>query len=192
MGMKRWISGVLVVCLMPWMTGCEGLTNTLWGGGFGDDHHQPAPEPDLKLTQTTDGTDILVQYNEVRSKDKKMEHRAYLLYENKKILATRKKPDFISVKQAGKLQPVPLAISYMTNLSTVGDFNLRVVLQEDKRHFTLVSDGLEIGTYQLPDYMQPSGWVMVVLTPAAVTGDVVFIAAIFLGVEILRGLGHNN
>src|SRR5258708_7596088 len=132
--MNKWISWVLVLCLMPWMTGCESLTGQLWSGDYGDDHRRAAPEPDLKLSQTPDRKDVLVQYDEMRSKDAKIQRRAYLLFANQKTVAAGRKPQFITGKAVGRLQGFPLAISYMTNLSTGGDLTLRVVLEEDKHH----------------------------------------------------------
>ncbi len=191
---KRGISCLLVVCLVPWMTGCEGLTGQLWSGDYGDDHRHAAPEPDLKLSQTPDLKDVLVQYDEMRSKDAKIQRRAYLLFANQKTVAAGRKPQFITGKAVGRLLGFPLAISYMTNLSTVGDLTLRVILEEDKHHFTLVSNGREIGSYQLPDYMQHSTWVQLLLTPAAVTGDVLIVAGIaaaVVGVLYLRSQSGN-
>ena len=194
MRVKRGISCLLVVCIIPWMTGCEGLTGQLWSGDYGDDHRHAAPEPDLKLSQTPDRKDVVVQYDEVRSKDTKIQRRAYLLFANEKTVAAGKKPLFIPTAKAARLQSFPLEISYLTNLSAAGDLTLRVVLQEDKHHFTLVSNGREIGSYQLPDYMQHSTWVQVLLTPAAVTGDVLIVAGIaaaVVGVLYLRSQSGN-
>src|SRR5882724_11532526 len=175
---KRGISCLLIVCLVPGVTGCEGLTGQLWSGDYGGVHCHAAPEQALNLSQTPDQKDVLVQYDEVRSKDMKVQRRAYLLFANEKTVAAGKKPRFITAAAAGKMQGFPLPISYMTNLSIAGDLTLRVVLQEDKHRFTLVSDGREIGSYQLPDYLQRSTWVQVLLTPAAVTGDVLIVAGI--------------
>src|SRR6266481_1008884 len=191
---KRGISCLLVVCIIPWMTGCEGLTGQLWSGDYGDDHRHAAPEPDLKLSQTPDRKDVLVQYDEMRSKDAKIQRHAYLLFANEKTVAAGRKPRFITGKAVGRLQGFPLAISYMTNLSTVGDLTLRVILEEDKHHFTLASNGREIGSYQLPDYMEHSTWVQLLLTPAAVTGDVLIvagIAAVVVGVLYLKSQSGN-
>ena len=189
MGMKRWVSWGLIVCLMPWMTGCDSLTGRLWSSDIGQMNYQAAAEPALNLSQTPDQKDVLVQYDEVRSKDAKIQRRAYLLFANDKIIAAGKKPQFMTPAMAAKLQSLPLPISYITNLSTVGDLTLRVVLQEDKHHFTLTSNGRAIGTFQLPDYMQHNTFVQVLLTPATVTGDVVIAAAIaaaVLGVLYLK------
>lgn len=181
---KRWISWMLVFCVMPWMTGCDSLTGRLWSSDIGENNYQAAAEPNLKLSQTPDRKDVMVQYDEVRSKDTKIQRRAYLLFANEKTVAAGKKPQFITGKAVGKMQGFPLAISYMTNLSMVGDLTLRVILEEDKHHFTLVSNGTEIGAYQLPDYMHHSTWIQVVLTPATVTGDVIICASV-VGIFVL-------
>ena len=178
MGMKRWVSWGLIVCLMPWMTGCDSLTGRLWSSDIGQMNCQAAAEPALNLSQTPDQKDVLVQYDEVRSKDAKIQRRAYLLFANDKIIAAGKKPLFLTAAQAARLQSLPLPISYMTNLSTVGDLTLQVVLQEDKHHFTLTSNGRAIGTFQLPDYTQHNPCAQVALTPATVTGDVIICASV--------------
>src|SRR5882724_10711202 len=92
MRVKRGVSGLLIVCLMPWMTGCESLTGQLWSGDYGDDHRHAAPEPALNLSQTPDQKDVLVQYDEMRSKDAKIQRRAYLLFANQKTVAAVRKP----------------------------------------------------------------------------------------------------
>jgi len=184
MRVKRGVSALLIVCLMPWMTGCESLTGRLWSSDLGENDYQAAPEPDVKLSQTPDQKDVLVQYDEMRSKDAKIRHRAYLLYANEAIITSGKKPRFLTAKAAGKIQCAPLTISFATNLSTVGDLTLRVVLAEDKHHFTLASNGRAIGTYQLPDYTQHNAWAQVALTPATVTGDVIICASV-VGIFVL-------
>ncbi len=186
--MKRWISRLLVVCLIPLMTGC--VSEQLWGGRFGSVHNQAAPEPNLSLSQTADGKDVLVQYDEERSKDAKIQRRAYLLHANEKDIATGKKPFFITAKRVQKMQLIPLTISYLTNVSKAGDLTWRAILQEDKHHFTLVSDGKEMGSYPLPNYRQPSTLVAIILGPPAVTVDVVLLVTIFVGPYVLQGLGN--
>ena len=191
---KRWISYAVVFCLMPWMTGCDSLTGRLWGRDLGENDYQAAQEPDLKLSQTPDRKDVLVQYDEMRDKDAKIRHRAYFLYADDEIIKSGKKPRFLTAAAASKVQGAPLTIGYATNLSPAGGMTLRAVLAEDKHHFTLVSNGREIGSYQLPDYMQHSTWVQVLLTPAAVTGDVLIvagIAAVVVGVLYLRSQSGN-
>jgi hypothetical protein len=170
---KRGISCLLVVCLVPGLTGCESLTGQLWSEGFEAGHHQAAPDPNLKLSQTADRKDVVVQYDEVRSKDPRIQHRAYLLYPNEKTIEVGRKPEFISVAETRKMQLIPLMIGYMTNTSTAYSVDLQAVLQADRHHFSLVSGGKETGPYQLPDYIQPGTWFLIIMTPVAVTGDAI-------------------
>ena len=188
---KRWISYAVVFCLMPWMTGCDSLTGRLWGRDLGENDYQAAQEPDLKLSQTPDRKDVLVQYDEMRDKDAKIRHRAYFLYADDEIIKSGKKPRFLTAAAASKVQGAPLTIGYATNLSPAGGMTLRAVLAEDKHHFTLVSNGSEIGTYQLPDYTRHNPCAQVALTPAAVTGDVIICASV-VGIFVLYCYCENN
>jgi hypothetical protein len=175
---KRWISGILVFCLVPWMTGCESLTGQLWSEGFEAGHHQVAPEPNLKVSQTADRKDVLVQYDEVRDKATKIQHRAYLLYANEETIEAGRKPQFVNTAETRKMQLIPLTISYTTNADAAYSLDLQVVLRADRHHFVLVSAGKVTGPYQLPDYIQPGTWFLVLMTPVAVTGDAIYDASL--------------
>ncbi len=188
---KRCISWLLIVCLLPWMTGCESLTGRLWSSDLGENNYQAAREPDLKLSQTADHKDLLVEYDEVRSNDTKIRHRAYLLHANEEIITSGKKPRFLTARAATIVQGDPLTISYATDLTLVGDSTLRAVLAENKHHFTLVSNGREIELTQLPDYTQHNPCAQVALTPATVTGDVIICASV-VGIFVLYVYCQNN
>ena len=181
---KRWISYAVVFCLMPWMTGCDSLTGRLWSSDLGEHDYQAAQAPNINLSQTADHKDVLAEYDEARSKDTKIQRRAYFLYADDEIIKAGKKPRFLTAAAASKAQGVPLTIGYATNLNLAGDMTLRAVLAEDKHHFTLTSNGRPIGTYQLPDYAQHNPCAQVVLTPATVTGDVIICASV-VGIFVL-------
>jgi len=47
---KRGISCLLIVCLLPWMTGCDSLTGRLWSSDIGQINCQAAAEPASALS----------------------------------------------------------------------------------------------------------------------------------------------
>jgi hypothetical protein len=184
-----WLS---IACLVPWITGCQSLqdytlTGKLWTGDVGVNHCTPAPEPNLKMSQTPDGKDVVVQYDEIFGDGSKTRKRAYLLLANRNLAAGHK-PRFLRNSKAAKLARTPLETDYLTNSAAAGDTALRAVLMEDLRHFSLVSNGREVGQYALPDYVTASGaWTKSVLTPFTVVGDVVIYAGV---AALLAGYGY--
>ena len=79
------ITWVLVVCVAPCLSGC--LTQKLWESDVGLDRHWAAANPNLKLYQTRDHKDILVEYDEDQDKDTGTRRRAFLLNANERPLA---------------------------------------------------------------------------------------------------------
>jgi hypothetical protein len=192
---KRIVSCVLIVCLPPLLTGCQGfkdhtLTGQLWDNDMLCDHYQPATNAQVSLFDAPAQKDVLVQYLEEREKNGATKPRAYLLLLNQSRVAAGKKPRFASRHLAGRLTPIPLAVEGATN----GMPSVWAKLSPDGQGFTIVRDGTEIGCYHLPTYMDQQGQVKrLLLTPGTVVVDVavgVAIVAVIVGVAYVSGSAH--
>jgi hypothetical protein len=175
---KNWLTRLAVALLLPALTGCEfiadhSLTVNLWNADYDPDRHFATTNSVPGLFQTKDGKDIMVRYSEERDRDFIAKRRAYLLHQNEALIAAGKRPDFVNAKKADKLVPIPMLSSAETN-SAIYAQSLHGVMAADGQHFTLSLDGRESGPYALPSYITGDRRAArLVLTPAAVVGDVV-------------------
>jgi hypothetical protein len=183
---KRLVFSLIVVCACPWLTGCESvkdktLTGRLWDGAA-INHGEPAGKANLRLYQTMDHKDVLVRYDEELESSGAIKSRAFLLMANKRRLDAGLKPSFLSACDATKIQSTPLqTISSIGPNSPKGE-EVQVMVSPDGHHFTLVSEGKEIGSYNLPTYVTTgSKLTRLALTPATVAGDITIYGAL-LGV----------
>jgi len=183
---KRWIFPLLIVCACPWLTGCESvkdktLTGRLWEGAA-INHGEPAGNANLRLYQTVDHKDVLVRYDEERENSGTIKSRAFLLMANQRRLDAREKPSFLSAQKAAKIQSLPLEVISSIDSNSAKQEKMQTIISSDGHHFTLVSKGREIGSYDLPTYVTTgSKLTRALLTPATVAGDVTIYSAL-LGV----------
>jgi hypothetical protein len=192
--MRQVITWLVLVSVVPYLTGCEDLKNQtmtgrLWQGTGTWDHSEAAMEPGVKIYQTPDKNDFYVCYDEVRENDAVIKRRAYLLKANEARIESDHRPKFSSTSRLDGLQPLPL----VTNVApTSGDSNtgMLVVLCPDQIHFALLSGPKLIGVYHLPNYVNAKERAKrIALTPLAVTGDAAVytaVAALLLGVLCLE------
>ncbi len=181
----------MVACLLPWIVGCESakqntLTGRLWDNAALN-HCKPAGRTNLRLYQTADRKDVLVRYNELRESNGAVDSRAFLIFANQPRLDAGKKPLFLSVGETAKIQSTPLDIIPSIDSSSEKDEAMQAIISGDGHHFTLVSEGREIGSYDLPTYLTKGSRVVklarantftrLVATPAAATGDVAIYSA---------------
>jgi hypothetical protein len=186
--MKKFTTWLLVACLIPWLTGCESaseytLTGRMWDDGVGDKFQLPAAEPNLKLAQTADGKDVVVQYDEAFGANSSTKRRAYLLLTNQSRVANHRKPHFIAIARADALAVTPLEINSLSNVPA-GDTALCVNIRPDKHGFVLFSNRATIGSYELPVYSRNGTTVRAFLTPLTVTGDVIIYASL-VGIVVM-------
>src|SRR5579863_5643150 len=193
--MKRMTTWVLMVCLVPYLTGCTSLTSGLWSSDLATDHGEATGNPDLRVLDGGEHKDYLVQYYEERTSSG-AKRRSYWLYENDARIRAGKKPRFVNAHAADGLKPIPVEISTVeatlavTNGATgsaigvpiaaqIAPFATNgapvyVVLLADHRRFVLVAGGSEAGMFALPVYRRSSSEAtLYALTPVTVTGDVV-------------------
>src|SRR5438105_11245111 len=97
------LPSVIVAALALLLNGCA--TPALWEEGRFARYHEPADSPNLRLFQSNQGPDILVEYDETREGSESVRHRAYWLEPNAERLTDRRKPKFVRVDRARSLQP---------------------------------------------------------------------------------------
>src|SRR5581483_11000751 len=162
--MSRMTAWLVIVCLVPYLTGCEdladhSLTGRLWSSDLATvDVNTPAPYPHLELSAARDQKDYLVQYDEYRDKDATIRRRAYWLYANQTRIEAGKKPHFVNPKVATGLPvilvetnlvsvpgatagaPETIQTNIVSRAVATNGVVIKVVLQSDQRHFTLYAN----------------------------------------------------
>lgn len=190
----------MAVGLIPWLAGCESarnatLTGKLWDN-FAIDHREPAGNANLRLFHTSDQKDVLVRYDEERESNGTINQRAFLLMANEERMNAGKKPLFLSVHRAAKIEALPLATISSIDSNSINKEDLQAIIAPDGHQFTLVSHGREIGSYYLPTYSTAGNkFAVAVLLPAAVAGDVTVFGTIFgayAGACVLHGMAQNG
>jgi hypothetical protein len=158
------------------LSGCT--TNALWESGRLARFHEPNEPPNLRLFYSEGRQDVLAQYVEVRDSDEALRERAYWLHESAWRIQQRRKPQFVPVIQAAKLQVIPLVTSPGLN-PPPSNARQYAVVSTKGGSFTLYSTNQSIGAFDLPVYEDPSGKVKkVLLTPLAVVADLSIVGGI--------------
>jgi hypothetical protein len=166
---------VQLLLLLPALCGSGCATQALWTQKH---FYEPAAHPNLRLYLSRQPRDLLVQYDELRTRHDQVQRRAYLLYANTRAVAARRKPKFIKPEMLPGLAVVPLAASAGATNELPG-VELYAVATESRDGFTLYSRGQEVSAHLLPVYPDRAHRTQqVLLTPAAVVGDVTLVSAL--------------
>ena len=199
--MKNFITWMLIACLLPHLTGCadladKPLTARLWSSDLASNHNGPMPNPNLQVSSAKDHKDYLVQYEEQRDRDAKIKRRAYWLYANQSRINAGKKPKFIDPPKVGELQAIPVETNAVVDVSITNAVPVRVVLLSDQRHFTIIANGAEVGSFVLPAYADSTSRAeLIALTPVTVVTDAaigVAIVAVAAGCIYLWACAQNG
>jgi hypothetical protein len=187
----RRLSFIPLLLSLPLLIGCQGpgqrgFTHQLWSERSFREFNAPASESNVQLFEHQHRSDVLVCYHEVRE-DGLVQDRAFFLNKNLKRLEAGLKPRFVDKKAAVGLNPVPLVVHGSNDSVPPGD--LYATFATDSRQVTLRADGEELQTFRLPVYQTSSGTVQkALLTPLAVTGDVVVVGAYAVGIAAVAWL----
>jgi hypothetical protein len=155
------------------------LTGTMWESDMAENHHQPSTNLNLALSQTANGKDVLVEYDAEYEKTGHITRRAYLLLQNEKRIAEKKRPAFVSIAKANKLRAAPIEIRPEEDLFPTKRAGTYAVVSTNGSCFTLLSDGIEKGPYSLPTYLDARGRALTIaLTPLTVTCDLALYTAL--------------
>lgn len=159
------------------MTGC--VTSALWDSDRFVRFHEPAAPPNLRLFESTENHDILVQYDEWQEMSEKLRKRTYWLGQDRTPFANPHKPAFVSAGSAEGLPPIPIHNSSTFTVQT--NTGLAAVVTWSPTGFILYSDDRVLGNYVLPVYEDGSAMVKkVALSPLAVTADTGLVAGYLL------------
>ncbi len=191
-----WLASLVTICLIPCLVGCDTmheytLTGMMWDSDMGENHHEPMTDPCLKLSQTKDGQDVLVEYQELYEGNGHIRHRAFLLFQNEKRLDANKKPRFVSESKANKLRASPIQTFSVTDELPTPQPLRYAVISTYGNGFTIVTDGYAGDPYRLPVYLDPRGTIVeVALTPVTATCDVVIYTVIIGSIVGLYALAN--
>ena len=159
----------LLTSLTLLMGGCA--TPALWEEGRFARYHEPADSPRVQIFCAKDGSDFLVEYDEIREGSDSLRKRAYWLKPNLERLADRRKPRFVSAEQSSGLEPIPVFESRVPLVPRTGTGSYAVV-STNGRAFAIWASDKKLDEYELAVYRDISGRVkQVLLTPATVTAD---------------------
>jgi hypothetical protein len=171
----------IVFCSMLILAGCQtdrdhSLTTKLWNDRNRRSIEEPSPQPNLSLFEVTGGKDVVVQYDEMTDQPDLVTRRAYLLNENQKRIAARKKPVFVKPSSTDGLKVIPVVSTEIDNTPNLEDY---AILSKDRLKFTLHRKGMSPQQFDLPVYQEVSGIVKqvtldplrVAVTPITVTRD---------------------
>ena len=190
---SHYFISVLLAGLLPLFTGCASypLTYSLWSedGGMAR-YGTPAFRPNLQLYQSSQPNDILVQYDELPERSDTIRRRAYFLYANLARMENRRKPRFVDPARVFLLQPIPvIQAGAATNFPPT---TLYAVASTNSIYFTLhAADGTQI-QFPLPAYVDGTTTVQrLLLTPAAVTVDVIITASV-IGLVVALAYAHSK
>lgn len=186
--MKQAVTWLLIICLVPWFTGCaepggQSITGRLYSSDLAANHNGPSDSPNLRISRSEERKDFLVEYDEQRDSDARIDHRAYWLYASQPRIEKGKRPHFVDPAKAGALMPVSVESTAVTNSIVFSSAPAGAVLLADHRHFTLVFDREDLGQFTLPSYPDPVSRAKVAaLAPFAAAGDVTLDVGMIAGV----------
>ncbi len=163
----------LLAVLSSVMTGC--VTSALWEDGRFARFHEPAAPPNLRLFESMQNHDILVQYDEWLDVNEKLKTRTYWLGQDHESSRNPHKPAFVSARAASGLSPIRICETSGFNAQT--NVGLAAVMSWNPLGFTLYSGESVLASYLLPIYEDGSATTKkVLLTPLAVTADAGIVA----------------
>ncbi|SRR5581483_3010367 len=182
------LTSFIIASLLLTGAGCSdladhSLTGNLWSPESANHCGPLLTNVDLHVFEKSDHSDFLVQYNEEREKNGAVRRRSYFLLENDPSVERFGKPRFVDPKAAQNLQPIPVRLdTSATNLCP----GLSATVSTNGTSFFLFRDGKYLGEYRLPAYVETASRTrQILLTPLAVTGDVVIAATV---VGVIAGL----
>lgn len=175
MNIKICYRPLLLLLSAALLNGCA--TSALWEEGRFARFREPDQPSDLRLLQSDSSDDVLVMYRETSDTSEKTRARAYWLNQNVTRIQERRKPHFVSMRQARDLSELPLLSSSADAPS--GARMYAVVSTNGTADFSLYSQTGSRGTFQLPVYKDASGRVkQVFLTPFAVAADATIVGGV--------------
>jgi len=180
---RHWLSGLALI-LMLLLTGCasvreHSLTCKLWTEADFRSFNQPAPRPNLALYETTNHTEVLVQYDAVSEGSADVRRKTYLLQPDQAGIVMKQKPRFVKPSMAEGLKSIPIFPAEPAPTNVLVRPIPHAVAAPDSQNFTLYQDSRRGRSIGLPIYVEHSGTAArVALTPLAVGGDTIVVATV--------------
>ena len=179
---------LLLVLQAPLWSGCTAL---LWKKSTFATYYHPADPANLQLYYSEARKDLLVQYDESREKEKKVQRRSYWLEPNLTIVNDGRKPEFVAPASLERLTPVPLSAT-KPDTPPLGFKGLYVVCETHDPRFTIYSGTNELNSCILPIYHDNEQIaVKVLLTPAALVADATLVGGL-IGLYVAANSGPDN
>jgi hypothetical protein len=183
-GASLWHQFGLVAVFALLLTGCAtvekySLTYRVWNNDDWRKWSEPAPNPNLALFQSTNYTDVLVQYDAYSEKHSTVERHAYYLHPSQARIDTGTKPQLVNLWAADGMKPIPVLATQGSLTDQPPKLPAYAVVTKEGRRFTIYRSKDSETTFDLPVYVETSGTpTRVVLTPFAVAGDTVMVGAV--------------
>jgi hypothetical protein len=156
----------------------------LWNKSTFSRYYHPADPANLQLYYSDARKDMLVQYDESREREKKVQRRSYWLEPNLALANNGQKPQFINSVSLDGLTPVPLTAIQPVSPPT-GFKGLYAVCQSHDPRFTLYAGTNELNSCTLPIYhANKQVAVKVLLTPPALVADATLVGGL-LGLYVM-------
>jgi hypothetical protein len=167
---------LLFVLQSPLWTGCTAL---LWNKSTIATYYHPTDPANLQLYYSDARKDLLVQYDESREREKKVQRRSYWLEPNLTLVNNAQKPQFVDAVSLNGLTPLPLTVTPPVS-PPIGFKGLYVVCQTHDPRFTLFSGTNELHACTLPIYHADQQVALkVLLTPLALVADATLVGGFF-------------
>jgi hypothetical protein len=160
----------------------------LWNKSTFTTFYHPADPSNLQLYYSDARKDLLVQYDESREREKKVQRRSYWLEPNLTLANNGQKPQFVNAVSLDGLTALPLTATQPVS-PPAGFKGLYVVSQTHDPRFTLYSGTNELNDCTLPIYhANDQIAVKVLLTPPALAADATLVG----GLVGLYCLAHSD
>jgi hypothetical protein len=183
---RFWLLALLTAQAML-VGGCA--TSKVWQEGQFARFHEPARPSNLRLFDSNQRGDVLVEYDEWRDGDEKIRRRAYWLTENTARLQAHRNPRFVRPQHDADLSPIPVMEAERVNGDASAGHRCGMISNQE---FVLYSSQTKMGTYELPVYADASGRVkQVAITPIAVAADLTIVGGV-LFLWVWSGGGFNS
>jgi hypothetical protein len=181
---RLWQPFGLAAVFVLLLTGCEtvekhSLTYRVWDNDDWRKWSEPAPNPNLALSESPNYTDVLVQYDAFSEKHSKVERHAYYLHPSQARIEAGTKPELVKPSEADGMKPIPVLLTQGALTNQPSKPPAYAVVTREGRGFTLYRSMGSESAFELPVYVETSGTpTRVVLTPFAVAGDTVMVGMV--------------
>ena len=177
---------------------CGCATAKLWEADHFSWFGEPAPDARLRLFQSDQNQEVVVEYDELTPGQGAIRRRAYFLQENDARVRALKKPKFLTRPATDGLKSIELLQEPKPGTEPLN--YLYAVASTNGHKFSLFGPDNRFGSsYELPTYRTSSGrLIQVLLTPPALIVDATIVGGVLLvifwptGLDFEVGLGQRQ